>query len=207
MKYSKCYSICVAVAFFIAASLPAWAQVPNLLEYDGYLTEKNKTVTGNRSMEVRLYNAATGGKLVAKETIGNVKVSDGDFYFQYGNKGIAQKLSGKSDWLAVVVAGKEQSPRFQLLSVPFALRSGDAQELKAKIDELVAGSQQAISGLDEQVEELQAQVDEQVEELQAQVEELQAQVKDLNSKVDSGSGEDPVEDPIEDPIDDQSLED
>jgi hypothetical protein len=172
MKYSKYYSICAAVAFFIAASLPAWAQVPNILEYDGYLIEKNKTVTGSRSMEVRLYNAATGGKLVAKETIGAVKVSDGDFYFQYGNKGIAQKLSGKSDWLAVVVAGKEQSPRFQLLSVPFALRSGDAQSLKAQIDDLVAETQQVISDLSEQVEE------------------LQSQVEGLQSQVDSGSGED-----------------
>jgi hypothetical protein len=123
-------------------------------------------------MEVRLYNAATGGKLVAKETIGAVKVSDGDFYFQYGNKGIAQKLSGKSDWLAVVVAGKEQSPRFQLLSVPFALRSGDAQSLKAQIDDLVAETQQVISDLSEQVEE------------------LQSQVEGLQSQVDSGSGED-----------------
>ena len=171
MKYSKYYSICAAVAFFIAASLPALAQVPNILEYDGYLIEKNKTVTGSRSMEVRLYNAATGGKLVAKETIGAVKVSDGDFYFQYGNKGIAQKLSGKSDWLAVVVAGKEQSPRFQLLSVPFALRSGDAQSLKAQIDDLVAETQQVISDLAEQVEE------------------LQAQVEGLQAQVDSGSGE------------------
>ena len=166
MKHSKYYSICVSVAFFVAASLPAWAQVPNLLEHDGYLLEKNKPVTGSRSMEVRLYNAANGGKLVAKETIGAVKVSDGDFYFQYGNKGIAQKLSGKSDWLAVVVAGKEQSPRFQLVSVPFALRSGDAQALKAEIEELVANSEEAINDLNEQVEALKAQV----EDLQAQVE-------------------------------------
>jgi len=141
--------------FFIAVSLPAWAQVPNLLEYDGYLIEKNKPVTGSRSMEVRLYNAAKGGKLVAKETIGAVKVSGGDFSFQYGSKGIAQKLSGKSDWLAVVVGGKEQSPRFQLVSVPFALRSGDAQALKATINDLV----QEIESLKEQVSQLQELAD------------------------------------------------
>ncbi|MFM8983064.1 MAG: hypothetical protein ACKOLA_09210, partial [Spartobacteria bacterium] len=72
MKYSKYHSICASVVFFIAVSLPAWAQVPNILEYDGYLIEKKKPVTGSRSMEVRLYKSAKDNKPVAIEKIGAV---------------------------------------------------------------------------------------------------------------------------------------
>ena len=54
----------------LALSVAAKAQVPTTLEYDGYLIEKNKPVTGSRSIEVRLYSAKTGGKMVAKESIG-----------------------------------------------------------------------------------------------------------------------------------------
>jgi len=128
----------------MAAILPAMAQVPQLLEYDGFLSGN---ITGNRTMGVRLYNASKNGTLLYKETIGTVKVTSGEFYFQYGQNGtlgngtaptsISAVLTGSQNWLAVTVNGTEQTPRAPLLSVPFALRSADAQKTDADLRKVV----------------------------------------------------------------------
>ena len=112
------------------------AQVPSLLEYDGYLIENKKPANGVRAMEVRVHDAAVKGKLLYSEKIGNVSVAGGEFYFQYGSKGIATALQGTSHWLEIVVNNKPQSPRERLISVPFALRSGDAQTLVPQVSSL-----------------------------------------------------------------------
>jgi hypothetical protein len=149
------------IAFGVFLSATAGAQIPTALQYDGYLLEKNRPVTGSRAMEVRLYSSRTGGKPVATERVGAVKVTNGQFSFNYGGKGIASKLSASNSWLAVVVAGREQTPRIQLLAVPFALFSADAQQLKNKIAAL-----------------------------ESQLEDLTAQLEELQSQIDGGSGED-----------------
>jgi hypothetical protein len=120
------------------------AQVPPLLEYDGFLTGN---FTGNRTMGVRLYSASTNGTLLYKETIGTVQVTNGEFYFQYGQNGtagnstspmnIAAAMTGSQHWLAITVNSTEQTPRFRLLSVPFALRSADAQITDADLRKTV----------------------------------------------------------------------
>ena len=128
----------------IAVILPAMAQVPQLLEYDGFLSGN---ITGNRTMGVRLYNSSKNGTLLYKETIGTVRVTSGEFYFQYGQNGtlgngttpttISAVLTGSQNWLAVTVNGTEQTPRAPLLSVPFALRSADAQKTDADLKKIV----------------------------------------------------------------------
>ncbi len=120
------------------------AQVPSLLEYDGYMTGN---ITGNRTIGVKLYNASINGTLIYKETIGIVKVTSGEFYFQYGQNGslgngttpttISAVLTGRQNWLAVTVNGTEQTPRAPLLSVPFALKSADAQKTDADLRQVV----------------------------------------------------------------------
>jgi hypothetical protein len=79
-----------------------------------------------------------------------VRVTSGEFYFQYGQNGtagnssspmsITTALTGGQYWLAITVNGTEQTPRFRLLSVPFALRSADAQitdaDLRKTVDAL-----------------------------------------------------------------------
>jgi hypothetical protein len=140
MKH-KTLSSFKAAFVFMAVALPSWAQAQTL-SYDGSnYSEIRKTatgnrsmaVTGNRSMEVRLYTTSTGGTIVAKETFPSVNITSGKFNIKYGNNGIVDKLSGTSNWVAVAVAGVEQKPRVQLATVPFALHSGDTQALKAKI--------------------------------------------------------------------------
>jgi hypothetical protein len=124
------------------------AQVPMLLEYDGYLIERGKPVTGNRTIGVKVYNASKSGSVLYNETIGTVTISQGEFYFQYGQngttqngnlKGISGALSGSQLWLALTVNGTEQTPRQRLLAVPFALRSADAQKTDEDLRKLVDG--------------------------------------------------------------------
>ena len=115
------------------------SQVPQLLEYDGYLLDaSNKPVTGNISITVRLYDNKTGGNIKYSEWLGTIPVKNGEFYLQYGGagEGIVRALNGTNDWLAIFVNGAEQSPRSRLLSVPFALKSSDAQELKKELESL-----------------------------------------------------------------------
>jgi hypothetical protein len=117
------------------------AQVPQLLEYDGFLSGN---VSGNRTIGVRLYNASTNGTLLYSENIGAVNISQGQFYFQYGQNGtlgngtipttISAVLTGGQHWLGITINGTEQTPRERLVAVPFALRSADAQSLR---DELI----------------------------------------------------------------------
>ena len=120
------------------------AQVPSLLEYDGYMTGN---ITGNRTIGVKLYNASTNGTLLYSENVGRVKVTQGQFYFQYGQNGtagngtspttIAAKLTGTQQWLALTVNGTEQKPRERLVAVPFALKSADAQKTDADLRQVV----------------------------------------------------------------------
>ena len=121
------------------------AQVPSLLEYDGYMTGN---ITGNRTIGVKLYSASTNGTLLYSENVGTVKVTQGQFYFQYGQNGtsgnstssIAAKLTGTQQWLALTVNGTEQKPRERLVAVPFALKakqSEDAQKTDADLRQVV----------------------------------------------------------------------
>jgi len=142
MKKRPNQILCVIFAFAFILMMGMGhlsAQVPSLLEYDGYLTGN---ITGNRTIGVRLYNAPTNGTLLYSETIGQVNITNGEFYFQYGQNGtagnsampitIADALTGSQHWLALIINGVEQSPRERLLAVPFALKakqSDDVQQL------------------------------------------------------------------------------
>ena len=121
------------------------AQVPSLLEYDGFMTGN---ITGNRTIGVRLYSASTNGTLLYRENVGTVKVTQGQFYFQYGQNGtagnsttsIAATLTGSQQWLALTVNGTEQTPRERLVAVPYALKakqSEDAQKTDADLRQVV----------------------------------------------------------------------
>ena len=193
MKINSLLSTIVNGASILAISAVAQAQVPPNLEYNGYLIEKNKAFTGSRDIEVKLFSVKTGGKALATEKIGPVKFDNGDFSFQYGSKAIAAKLTAQNSWLAIVVGGKEQSPRTQLLSVPFALKSGDAQQFAM----LGANLASEVEDLNSTIEELNSTI----AELKEQLAELQTQVKSIQ---DDHSTEDP-DDGTDDGTDDGML--
>ena len=172
------------------------AQVPMLLGYDGYLLENKKPANGVRNMEVRLHDAASKGKLLYNEKVGKVSVSNGEFYFEYGSK-LGEALKGGSYWMEVVVNGKAQSPRERLVAVPFALKSGDAQQAMQSVNALsgnvtklgaqVLGASSNASAASAAVNALSGNVTTQVAMLEATIQALRDELE-AAGVLDGGSG-------------------
>ena len=123
------------LAALLLTALPLAAQVPSLINYQGRLTDaQGQPVTGNRTMAVRIYDAASGGNMTYEETLGTVAVGNGTYSFQFGasGNGVVTVLSGL-DYLALSVNGTEESTRTRLLAVPYALKSADAQALRQEL--------------------------------------------------------------------------
>jgi hypothetical protein len=129
----------LSLSIVVIAATTSFAQVPQLLEYDGYALDSNKRpLNGTASITVRLYNSKEGGKIKYSEWLGTIPITNGEFYIQYGGagEGVARALDGTNDWLAIFINGVEQSPRQRLLSVPFALKSADSQKLMQELEAL-----------------------------------------------------------------------
>jgi autotransporter-associated beta strand protein len=117
------------LAVLILTALPLAAQVPSLINYQGRLTDSSGSpVSGERMMEVRVYDAPEGGNLTYSDYIGSVMVTDGIYSFRFGSNGagIAAALTGQ-DYLALSMNGIEETTRTRLLAVPYAIKSADAQ--------------------------------------------------------------------------------
>jgi hypothetical protein len=114
---------------------------PSEINYQGVLTDQQgNPVIGVRSMQIKLYDAPTGGNMTYQETIGNVTVTDGIYSFHFGgngtsiggSSGIIDALSiSAQPWLELSVDGIAQSPRQKILAVPFALRAIQSETISA----------------------------------------------------------------------------
>jgi hypothetical protein len=119
----------------ISLSISVLSAAPSEINYQGVLTDQQgNPVNGLRAMQIKLYDAPTGGNMTYQETIGNVTVADGIYSFKFGasGNGIASALNG-NDHLALVVDSVEQPTRTKILAVPYALKakeSEDVQELR-----------------------------------------------------------------------------
>ena len=75
-------------------ALPLAAQVPSLINYQGRLTDgSGNPVTGNRTMVVRIYDAATGGNMTYEESLGTVAVRNGTYSFRFGSGRVTETIS------------------------------------------------------------------------------------------------------------------
>jgi sugar lactone lactonase YvrE len=125
-------SILRAACILLLGAFTLHAGIPNLINYQGRLTDaQGNPVTGNRTMVVRVYDAPSGGNMTYEETIGTVAVANGTYSFRFGSggDGVVGVLTG-SDYLALSVNGTEESTRTRFLAVPYALKSADAQAIK-----------------------------------------------------------------------------
>jgi serine/threonine-protein kinase len=134
MNSKKFKLILGLVCFFISYSRLIAA--PSEINYQGVLTDQQgNPVNGVRAMQIKLYDAPTGGNMTYQETIGNVTVADGIYSFKFGasGNGIASALNGNNH-LALVVDSVEQPARTKILAVPYALKaseSADVTDLKS----------------------------------------------------------------------------
>jgi hypothetical protein len=114
----------------LLATLSTALAAPSEINYQGVLTDQQgNPVNGVRAMQIKLYDAPTGGNMTYQENIGNVTVADGIYSFHFGGNGtsiggsigIIDALSVSSQpWLELSVDGISQSPRQKILTVPFA---------------------------------------------------------------------------------------
>jgi hypothetical protein len=129
MRFTSSLSILLAAQ--LLAPLPASAQVPQLLSYQGRLLKTDGTPEiGPVSVRFSLFQSPTGGTAIWNEDQ-SVSLTDGFFAAYLGD---ASPLTGVVDgselWLELSVGGEAMKPRQRLASAPFALTCSSAQYLK-----------------------------------------------------------------------------
>jgi hypothetical protein len=127
-------SLVLSVAAQNSVSSSASAQVPPpLLQFSNVATDEGGSpMSGLVSITFSLYNSQQGGEPLWTETQNNVQLdSTGHYSVQLGitkPAGVPTTLftSGQARWLGVQTAEQAEQPRILLVSVPYALKAGDA---------------------------------------------------------------------------------
>jgi hypothetical protein len=108
------------VKFFLLATvllaLAAIAYaVPAEINYQGVLTDQNgNPINGVRAMQIKIYDAPTGGTLLYSEDLGNVPVQDGIYSFSFGANGTSNALTTET----VAIANGTVSTFQKVLAAP-----------------------------------------------------------------------------------------
>ena len=116
----------------LLATLSTALAAPSEINYQGVLTDQQgNPVNGVRAMQIKLYDAPTGGNMTYQQNIGNVTIADGIYSFKFGasGNGIASALNG-NDHLALLVDSEEQPTRTKILAVPYALKAKESEDTK-----------------------------------------------------------------------------
>jgi len=129
----------------LACTLPVLAQqpaasaanviVPPLVNFSGVLTGVNGTpLTGVVGVTFYLYKDSESGTPLWMETQNVRADKNGHYAVMLGSassRGVPTDLfiSGEARWLGVQAQGQNEQPRVLLLSVPYALKAGDAETL------------------------------------------------------------------------------
>jgi hypothetical protein len=118
-----------------AATSSTTAVVPQLVNYSGKATDaQGKPIAGIAGITFSIYKDQYEGAPLWMETQNVNSDARGNYTVQLGAtsaEGLPLDLfiSGEARWLGVRVNGGEEQPRVVLLSVPYALKAGDAQIL------------------------------------------------------------------------------
>jgi len=109
--------------------------VPPLVSFSGVLTDLNgKPMTGIVGVTFALYNESQGGAPLWLETQNVYPDKTGHYTVTLGataSTGLPSDIfaAGEARWLGVRPEGQQEQPRVLLLSVPYALKAGDAQTI------------------------------------------------------------------------------
>jgi hypothetical protein len=133
---------CVVVGFLLfvlslaaqtASSGSASSQVPPLIPFSSIASDEGGgSLSGVVNITFSLYAGQHGGAPLWAETQNNVQLdATGHYSVQLGitqPKGVPTTLftTGEARWLGVRIAEQVEQPRVLLLSVPYALKAGDA---------------------------------------------------------------------------------
>ena len=110
----------------------AVAQVPAVIQFSNVATdEAGGALSGSVAMTFSLYNSARGGEPLWSETQ-NVPLDNSGHYSVYlgitrvSGVPVSFFATGQARWLGVQIAGQAEQPRLFLVSVPYAMKAGDA---------------------------------------------------------------------------------
>jgi hypothetical protein len=136
---------CVVVGFFLVAvsmsaqtagSSSTSSQVPPLIPFSSVATDEGgSSLSGVVSISFSLYAGQRGGAPLWTETQNNIQLGPtGNYSVQLGitqPNGVPTTLftTGEARWLGVRIAEQVEQPRILLLSVPYALKAGDASTI------------------------------------------------------------------------------
>jgi hypothetical protein len=120
-------------------TLGAGAEPPTLVAYQGVLLDPNGSPrNGPVNLELRIFDAATSGNELYRETHSGVALVDGVFNIDLGS-GTQQQPPGGftaelfagpgARWLELRVGGELLQPRQRFLSVPYALSAAGAAQV------------------------------------------------------------------------------
>ena len=103
----------------LAAALFAFAAIahaaPTEINYQGVLTDQQgNPVNGVRAIQIKIYDAPTGGTLLYSEDLGNVPVQDGIYSFAFGANGTSNALTMET----VAIANGTVSTFQKVLATP-----------------------------------------------------------------------------------------
>jgi hypothetical protein len=123
--------LCLSLVF--AQQTTNSAVVPHLIQFSGVVRDDaGKPLTNRVGVTFSLYKDEEGGAALWVETQTVTVDGAGKYVVQLGATkaaGLPLDLftSGEARWLGVQVAGQAERPRVLLLSVPYALKAGDAE--------------------------------------------------------------------------------
>ena len=81
------------LAAIVVSVTSLWAN-PSEINYQGVLTDQQgNPINGVRAMQIKLYDAPTGGTLLYSEDLGNVSVQDGVYSFNFGANGTSNAIT------------------------------------------------------------------------------------------------------------------
>jgi hypothetical protein len=121
-----------------SAQSPSAAEVPRLIKFSGTLLDaQDGPMAGPVGVTFALYSQQTGGAALWMETQNIKPDASGVYTVLLGANsanGVPAELfaSGEARWLEVQVERQAEQPRVLLVSVPYALKAGDAQTLGGK---------------------------------------------------------------------------
>jgi hypothetical protein len=116
-----------ALAIAVLA-MPAWAAVPQQINYQGYLTDTGGNALDTTvAMTFKLYTDSLAGSLLWTETRPSVAVAEGLFNVRLGQvTALGDNVFNNSQvWLGITVGdNSEMTPRSRIVSVGYAYRVG-----------------------------------------------------------------------------------
>jgi len=135
MKIRKISIIALA---FVAFTYAVWPQT-TAFKYQGSLTDGGTAATGNFQMQFKLFDAFSGGSQIGS-TLNDVPVTAMNGVFSVSLDFGANALSGANRWLEIAVRRNSGeiyvtlSPREQIASAPYAVRTLTAAQADTALD-------------------------------------------------------------------------